>query len=57
MATTLLSYTVPDKYKEIVDLIESVDLNKKDIRKKSLKEIMQESVFHGASWVGNNFIA
>ena len=31
--------------------------NKKDVRVKSMKSIIQESFFHGASWMGQNFIA
>lgn len=34
------------------------DVNsKKDVRVKSMKAIIQESFFHGASWMGQNFIA
>ena len=29
----------------------------KDVRVKSMKAIIQESFFHGASWMGQNFIA
>ncbi|MBR1753496.1 hypothetical protein IJ732_01550 [bacterium] len=31
--------------------------DKKDVRVKSMKAIIQESFFHGASWMGQNFIA
>lgn len=57
MATLLLSQTISEKYKEISENINTVEIDKKDIRKKDLKEIMQESFFHGASWIGYNFIA
>ena len=33
------------------------DEDKKDVRVKSMKAIIQESFFHGASWMGQNFIA
>jgi len=31
--------------------------NTKDVRRKSMKALIQESFFHGASWMGQNFIA
>lgn len=56
MANQLFSQVVADYYKA-----SSVAINaesKKDVRRKSLKGIMQESFFHGASFMGaNNFIA
>ncbi|HNW25290.1 MAG TPA: hypothetical protein PLG15_03100 [Candidatus Gastranaerophilaceae bacterium] len=57
MATLLLSDTVSGIYKETSEFINSPDLNKKDIRKKSFQELLQESFFHGASRFGGNFIA
>lgn len=33
------------------------DQGNKDVRVKSMKAIIQESFFHGASWMGQNFIA
>ena len=57
MATLLFSQTVADKYKEISEVLDSVEPVKKDVREKSMKAIMQESFFHGASWMGQNFIA
>jgi hypothetical protein len=53
----MYSQAVFEKYKEVSEVINSVNLGNKDIRKKSIKEIMQESFFHGASWLGQNFIA
>lgn len=50
-----LSQTVSQQYKKV-----SQDLdpeNKRKIRKKTLKELMQQSFFHGANWMGSNFIA
>ncbi len=57
MATLLFSQTISDKYKEVSDVINNVEINKKDVRKKTMKDIMQESFFHGAGWMGQNFIA
>jgi len=58
MATLLFSQTVADKYKEISEVINSVETGKqKDVRVKTMKELMQESFFHGAGWMGYNFIA
>lgn len=57
MATLLLSQTVSDKYKEVSEVINSIEVNKKELRKKTMRELMQESFFHGAGWIGYNFIA
>jgi len=57
MKNLLHGYLIEEEYKKISAVISSVDLNKKDLRTKSMREIMQESFFHGASWIGNNFIA
>lgn len=57
MNTVLKSHIVEEEYKKVSEIINSVDVNKKDVRRKTLREIMQESFFHGASWIGNNFIA
>ena len=57
MATLLLSQTVSEKYKEVSDVINSIEVNKREVRKKTMKELMQESFFHGAGWMGYNFIA
>lgn len=57
MTTLLYGQAIEEEYKKISGVISSVELNKKDVRKKSMKQIMQESFFHGASWIGNNFIA
>ncbi|MFA7658820.1 MAG: hypothetical protein WCY19_05245 [Candidatus Gastranaerophilaceae bacterium] len=57
MAALLLSQTISEKYKEISEDINAVELNKKDIRRKTMKQLMEESFFHGAGWIGYNFIA
>lgn len=58
MASTLLfSNTVTDTYKQTSDALNSVDLNKKHVIKKTLVDMMKQSFFHGASRFGTNFIA
>lgn len=57
MATLLYSQSIADKYKEVSEVISSVETGKKDVRRKTMKEMMQESFFHGAGWMGYNFIA
>lgn len=58
MAQLLLySRAIEDQYKEVSEVINSTEINKKDIRRKSMKALMKESFFHGASWIGYNFIA
>ncbi len=53
----LFSNTVTDTYKETSEAVNSIDLNKKYIVKKTLVEMMRQSFFHGASRFGTNFIA
>ena len=55
MANQLFSQVVADYYKASTESINTVA--KRDITRKSLKGIMQESFFHGASYLGSNFIA
>jgi len=57
MATLLFSNTIASKYKEVSEVINAVETNKKDVRTKTMKEIMNESFFHGATRFGDNFIA
>ena len=58
MATMLLfSNTVTDTYKQTSDAVNSIDLNKKHVIKKTLVDIMKQSFFYGASRYGTNFIA
>lgn len=56
-ATMFLRQTISEKYKEVSEVINSVETKKRSVRKKSVKELMQQSFFHGASWIGSNFIA
>lgn len=56
LATQVVHHNAPEEYKRISDNIKDTQ-NKKKPRKKSLKELMQQSAFHGRSWHGSNFIA
>lgn len=55
----LFSQTIADKYKEVSEVINTVEPKISNVRRvKSIKAMMQESFFHGANWAGcNNFIA
>jgi hypothetical protein len=57
MATLLFTRDIVSTYKEVSEVINAVDTTKKDVRKKTMKDIMCESFFHGASGFGDNFIA
>lgn len=52
-----LCQTISQQYKEVSKVINSVETKKRNVRKKNMKELMQQSFFHGASWIGSNFIA
>ena len=51
----LFSQVAANAYKTTSQAINSQD--RKDVRATSLKGIMTESFFHGASFLGSNFIA
>ena len=59
MATLLFSGIVMDQYKEVSETLNSVDVTAKanKVRKLTMKQMMQESFFHGATRFGDNFIA
>jgi len=57
MATLLFSTAVASKYKEVSEVINAVEAPKQEVRKKTMKDIMTESFFHGATKFGGNFIA
>lgn len=57
MQSLLSSRAVLDQYKVVSELINSVETKPKRRPKKSMKELMQQSFFHGSSWLGTNFIA
>lgn len=54
-ATMFIRQTVSQQYKKV-----SEDLNpalKKKRRKATMKSLLQQSLLHGAKWMGSNFIA
>lgn len=54
----LFSTTVSDLYKETSEAVNSNDLQKRTVIKKSLSGLLKQSFFHGASRFGTtNFIA
>ena len=57
MANLLYSQAVTDQYKEVSEVINSVETKSQRRQIRSMKDLMQESFFHGSSWLGNNFIA
>ena len=58
MSTLLFTTEITNTYKEVSEVIDSIDVTNKVVRKMSLKSMMQESFFHGSSMFGGaNFIA
>ncbi len=57
MARTLLFTDVAEKYKETSQAIKEVNLDNRQVVRKTLVEMMKQSFFHGASRYGTNFIA
>lgn len=55
--TKLSSSMVSNEYKNVSEVIKSVERNKVRPKAKTLKELLQQSFFHGATWMGENFIA
>lgn len=56
-ANIFIQQTASAQYKKVSEDL-NPENNKVKIRKKSLKEMMQQSFFHGAYWMGStNFIA
>lgn len=53
----LLRQTISAQYKEVSEVLDSIETKKRNTRKKGLRELMQQSFFHGANWMGSNFIA
>ena len=56
MQTLVFNTEITEQYKKVSELMNNMD-QKADHRKKSLRAIMEESFFHGASKFGYNFIA
>ena len=57
MDRTLLFTDVAEKYKETSRALREVDLDSRQVIRKSLVEMMKQSFFHGASRYRTNFIA
>lgn len=55
-ANMFIRQTVSAQYKKVSEDL-NPENNTRKIRKKSLKDLMQQSFFHGAYWLGSNFIA
>ena len=54
----LSSSIISNQYKSVSEVIKAVEKDKvKPKKKKNLKELLQISFFHGATWMGDNFIA
>lgn len=56
-ANQFIRQAASGEYKRVSEDLEKVNEVKKPSRKKSMKELMQQSVFHGKNWMGSNFIA
>lgn len=52
----LHSQSIVERYKMVSEVLNPEPVTKKT-KKKSMKDLMQESVFHGKNWMGSNFIA
>ena len=52
-----LSTLVSNQYQKSVEDIENTVVGNKLVRKRNLRQIMQESFFYGSNRFGNNFIA
>lgn len=57
MSTLLFSQAISEKYKEVSEVISSVDIWPKRQVRKTFRGMMEESFFHGANRFGYNFIA
>lgn len=55
-ATMFLRQTISQQYKKVSEDLDSVNTKKKT-RKKTMRDLMQQSFFHGSNWMGSNFIA
>ncbi|MBQ9688342.1 hypothetical protein IJV79_01755 [bacterium] len=55
MRQFVFSQTVADKYRKMAETINAEE--KKNVKTMTMKSIITESFFHGASWMGQNFIA
>lgn len=55
MKKFIFSQTVADRYKKMAETINAQQTT--DVKTMTMKSIITESFFHGASWMGQNFIA
>lgn len=55
MAQFVFSQAVADRYKKMAESMNADDTKVK--KTMTMKSIITESFFHGASWMGQNFIA
>ena len=53
---SLHSQAIVDRYKMVSEVLNPTPV-KKNTKKKSMRDLMQQSVFHGRNWMGSNFIA
>lgn len=53
---TLHSQAIADRYKAVSEVLKPQPV-KQVTKKKSMRDLMQQSVFHGKNWMGSNFIA
>lgn len=56
MTTKFLHQIIPGEYQKVSEEFNKVE-EEKPVKKKSMKELMNQSVFHGRNWRGSNFIA
>lgn len=57
MASQFIRQTASSEYKKVSEDLKSATAKKKIGRKKTMKDLMKQSVFHGQNWLGTNFIA
>ena len=55
-AQMFIQHIVSDRYKKVSENIDPAKLKPKR-RTKNIKQLMQQSFFHGKNWMGCNFIA
>lgn len=53
---TLHSQSIVDRYKAVSEVLKPQPV-KQVTKKKTMRDLMQQSVFHGKNWMGSNFIA
>lgn len=56
-AMMFLNKTAAGNYKTASEFVSSPKKLMPKLKRKSLKQLIRQSVFHGSSWLGDNFIA